>query len=116
MARRLKVLLPYWCTCFAVGIAVSALFSFAVGPCIALAVAAAAFAALLAWRGAWRTGVGFLLVEVGALLACRAAPPEGMIPADAVVAGRVDAGRPSLIEGVVQHGPESATRGTRLVV
>jgi len=70
------VLLPYWCACYAIGIALAALASFGGGACAALAAGASVAAALLLWRRAWRVAGGPLCLVAGLLAACHAAPGD----------------------------------------
>ena len=114
------MLLPYWCACFAIGIAFGATVSFARVPSGVAVVCALLLAAALAWRRAERVAVGAFLFAVGLLWVCRAAPADnterGRAAAAAVFGGHVDDDQLAALEGVVLHGPETAAHGTRLVV
>jgi competence protein ComEC len=109
------VLLPYWCACFAVGIAFAAAASFGAAPCAAAVGGGLLLAAVLGWRRAELIGVGALLFAAGVLCAYRAAPSEDT-PPGANFCGRVDDNQPAKLEGVVAQGPETAAHGTRLLV
>ncbi|HEX3694545.1 MAG TPA: DNA internalization-related competence protein ComEC/Rec2 [Polyangia bacterium] len=109
------MLLPYWCACFAVGIAFAAAASFGAVTCAAAVAVGLSLAAVLGWRRAERIGVGAMLFAAGVLGAYRAAPSADAAPG-VNFRGRVDDNQPAQLEGVVAHGPETAAHGTRLVV